>query len=60
MPQIRATMSRTSSGRPPDDQPLEVARRFEDREPGLDDRDPPDAKPEAALALDPGQLPDRR
>ena len=60
MPQMRATMSMTSSGVRPDDQPLEVARRLEDLEVRLLDDAVPDAQAERALALDPGQVPRRR
>ena len=42
--------------RPADDDPLEVARRLEDPETGLDDLAVADAQPEAALAFDAGQL----
>ena len=43
-------------GRPADDEPLEVARRLEDPEAGLDDLAVADEQPERAFALDPGQL----
>ena len=45
--------------RAPDDEPLEVARRLEDPEAGLDDLAVADPEPQAALALDAGQLLDR-
>ena len=58
MPQMRATMSRTSSGVRPDDELLEVARRLEDLQARLDDLAVADDEAERALALDPGELVD--
>ena len=55
MPQIRATMSMTSSGVAADDQPLEVARRLEDLEARLLDLAVADLQAQRAFALDAGQ-----
>ncbi len=42
----------------PDDQPLEVARRLEDLQPGLDDLAAADPEAQRAFALDPGDVAD--